>query len=200
MNGDKNIVWHTASITREDREALLKQKGVVLWFTGLSGSGKSTVANAVEKKLFEAGKLTYLLDGDNIRHGLNKDLGFTISDRIENIRRIAEVSKLFTDAGIITLTAFISPLREDRDKVRQLLKDRFIEIFVDCSLDVCEGRDPKGLYKKARTGEIKSFTGIDSPYERPENPEITIKTGTQSVDVCAGEIVEYLIDNGFITG
>ncbi|HWI54244.1 MAG TPA: adenylyl-sulfate kinase [Desulfobacteria bacterium] len=198
MDGDKNIVWHKASIKREDRESLLKQKGVVLWFTGLSGSGKSTVANALEKKLYESGKLTYLLDGDNIRHGLNKDLGFSINDRIENIRRIAEVSKLFTDAGIITLTAFISPLREDRNSVRKLLEERFIEIFVDCSLDVCEGRDPKGLYKKARAGALKDFTGIDSPYEKPVTPEITVHTDTQSIDRCTGEIIKYLTVNGLI--
>ena len=197
-SGKKNIVWHTTSIRRENREALLKQKGVVLWFTGLSGSGKSTVANAVEKKLCEAGKLTYLLDGDNIRHGLNADLGFTVSHRIENMRRIAEVSKLFVDAGIITLTAFISPLRKDRNSVRQLLGGRFIEIFVDCSLNVCEYRDPKGLYKKARTGEIKDFTGIDSPYEKPVNPEITVHTDTGSAAECAGEIIKYLTANGFI--
>lgn len=198
MSSDNNIVWHSTSIKREDREALLKQKGAVLWFTGLSGSGKSTVANAVEKKLNEAGKLTYLLDGDNIRHGLNKDLGFSINDRIENIRRIAEASKLFVDAGIITLTAFISPLCEDRNKVRELIGGRFIEIFVDCALDVCENRDPKGLYKKARAGELKNFTGIDSPYENPVNPEITVHTDTRSVEDCAGEIIKYLTDNRFI--
>ncbi|WP_176431515.1 adenylyl-sulfate kinase [Anaerovirgula multivorans] len=195
---DNNIVWHDTNIKKEDREALLKQKGVVLWFTGLSGSGKSTVANAVEKKLFEAGRATYLLDGDNIRHGLNKDLGFNTRDRIENIRRIAEVSKLFVDAGIITLSAFISPFIEDRNNVRGLLKDRYIEIFVDCSLNVCEGRDPKGLYKKARAREIKDFTGIDSPYEKPINPEIIVRTDIQRVDECASEIIKYLTVNGFI--
>ncbi|SNS98388.1 adenylylsulfate kinase [Anaerovirgula multivorans] len=198
MMSDNNIVWHDTNIKKEDREALLKQKGVVLWFTGLSGSGKSTVANAVEKKLFEAGRATYLLDGDNIRHGLNKDLGFNTRDRIENIRRIAEVSKLFVDAGIITLSAFISPFIEDRNNVRGLLKDRYIEIFVDCSLNVCEGRDPKGLYKKARAREIKDFTGIDSPYEKPINPEIIVRTDIQRVDECASEIIKYLTVNGFI--
>lgn len=198
MSSDNNIVWHNTSIKRDDRETLLKQKGVVLWFTGLSGSGKSTVANALEKRLFTNSKVTYLLDGDNIRHGLNKDLGFSIEDRIENIRRIAEVSKLFVDAGVITLTAFISPLREDRDNVRELLKDRFIEIYVDCSLDVCENRDPKGLYKKARSGEIKNFTGIDSPYEKPDHPEITLHTDSKSVEECAGEIIDYLTAHGFI--
>ncbi len=198
MNTGKNIVWHTTSIKREDREALLKQKGVVLWFTGLSGSGKSTVANALEKKLCEAGKLTYLLDGDNIRHGLNRDLGFSVSHRIENIRRITEVSKLFVDAGIITLTAFISPLRRDRNRVRQLLGSRFVEVFVDCSLEVCESRDPKGLYKRARTGEIKEFTGIDSPYEKPENPEIIVCTDIKSAGECAEEIISYLAANAFL--
>ncbi len=198
MGNNRNVVWHHTSVTREDREGLLQQKGVVLWFTGLSGSGKSTIANAVEKTLLQGGRPTYLLDGDNIRHGLNKDLGFTIGDRQENIRRIAEVSKLFVDAGIITLTAFISPLRQDRHDVRQLLGDRFIEIFMDCSLEVCESRDPKGLYKKARTGEIKNFTGIDSPYEKPINPEITVGTDKQSVEDCAGDIVKYLSQKGFI--
>lgn len=198
MGNNRNVVWHHTSVIREDREGLLKQKGVVLWFTGLSGSGKSTIANAVEKTLLQGGRPTYLLDGDNIRHGLNKDLGFTIGDRQENIRRIAEVSKLFVDAGIITLTAFISPLRQDRHDVRQLLGDRFIEIFMDCSLEVCESRDPKGLYKKARTGEIKNFTGIDSPYEKPINPEITVGTDKQSVEDCAGDIVKYLSQKGFI--
>ena len=200
MSNDKNIVWHDTNVRKEDREALLQQQGVVLWFTGLSGSGKSTVANAVEKKLNEAGRLTYLLDGDNIRHGLNKDLGFTLSDRIENIRRIAEVSKLFVDAGVLTLTAFISPLREERQNVRQLLGDRFIEVFVDCSLAVCESRDPKGLYKKARSGEIKNFTGIDSPYEKPLNPEIVVRTDLKVVDECADDIIAYLNAKGFIYG
>lgn len=198
MSNDKNIVWHATSVSQEDREALLKQKGVVLWFTGLSGSGKSTIANAVEKKLVEAGRHTYLLDGDNIRHGLNKDLGFTIEDRVENIRRIAEVCKLFVDAGTITLTAFISPLIEDRNNARNLLGDRFVEVFVDCSLEVCETRDPKGLYKKARVGEIKNFTGIDSPYEKPLNPEIAVRSDLQSPEECADEIIKYLIERNFI--
>ncbi|ABR49624.1 Adenylyl-sulfate kinase [Alkaliphilus metalliredigens QYMF] len=198
MSDNNNIVWHDTNIKREDREALLKQKGAVLWFTGLSGSGKSTVANAVEKKLYEASRATYLLDGDNIRHGLNKGLGFDTKDRIENIRRIAEVSKLFVDAGIITLTAFISPFIKERNDVRGLLGDRFIEIFVDCSLEACEGRDPKGLYQKARAGEIKNFTGIDSPYEKPVSPEIIVQTDIKSVDECANQILQYLNTNGFI--
>lgn len=189
---DKNIVWHNTHIGQQDREDLLQQKGVVLWFTGLSGSGKSTVANAVEKKLHQVKRLTYLLDGDNIRHGLNKDLGFSINDRIENIRRIAEVSKLFVDAGVITLTAFISPLCEERNNVRRLLGDRFIEVFVDCPLDICESRDPKGLYVKARNGEIPNFTGIDSPYEKPISPEIIVRTDVKTVDECADDLIEYL--------
>lgn len=195
---NENIVWHDTNIKKEDRERLLKQKGFVLWFTGLSGSGKSTVANAVEKKLFEMGKATYLLDGDNIRHGLNQDLGFSAKDRVENIRRIAEVSKLFMDAGVITLTAFISPFIADRNQVRELLKDRFVEIFVDCSLDVCMQRDPKGLYKKAQKGEIKDFTGIDSPYEKPAYPEITVHSDTQSIEECAVHIISCLISKGAV--
>lgn len=187
-----NVVWHHASVTKEDRERLLKQKGLLLWFTGLSGAGKSTIANALEKRLFEMGKLTYLLDGDNIRHGLNRDLGFSVEDRKENIRRIGEVGKLFVDAGIITLATFISPLKEDRQKVRELLKENFIEIFVDCSLEVCESRDPKNLYRKARRGEIKEFTGISSPYEKPENPEITISTDKQTIEECVDRIIRYL--------
>ncbi len=195
---NKNIVWHETNIKKEDREALLNQKGVVLWFTGLSGSGKSTIANAVEKKLVEAGRLTYLLDGDNIRYGLNNDLGFSLNDRKENIRRIAEVGKLFVDSGIITLAAFIAPIIEDRKNARNIIGDRFIEIFVDCSLDVCIGRDPKGLYKKAKVGEIKNFTGIDSPYEKPVNPEIVVHSDIQSMDECVEDVVKYLISRGFI--
>jgi len=195
---NKNIVWHETNIRKEDREALLIQKGVVLWFTGLSGSGKSTIANAVEKKLYDAGRLTYLLDGDNIRHGLNKDLGFSINDRTENIRRIAEVGKLFVGAGIITLAAFIAPIIEDRKNARNIIGDSFIEIFVDCSLDICMGRDPKGLYEKAKMGEIKNFTGIDSPYEKPVNPEIVVRSDIQSVDECVEDIVQYLISRELI--
>jgi len=188
-----NITWHEAEITQEAREKMLKQKGVVLWFTGLSGSGKSTLAHAVEKRLFKAGHLTYVLDGDNIRHGLNKNLGFSPEDREENIRRIGEVAKLFTEAGIIAMTAFISPYRADRDKARSLVDDgRFIEIFCQCSLDECEKRDPKGLYKKARAGEIKQFTGIDAPYEAPENPEVIIETDKYDLDECASRVLSYL--------
>jgi adenylylsulfate kinase len=187
-----NVVWHHTTITRKAREKLLKQKGVLVWFTGLSGSGKSTVANALEKKLYGMGKLTYLLDGDNIRHGLNSDLGFSLQDRKENIRRIGDVAKLFVDAGVIVLTSFVSPLKEDRNTVRNLLTDRFIEVFADCPLDVCEARDPKGLYKKARAGEIENFTGVDSPYEKPENPEIVLQTGSQSIEECVEVILQYL--------
>ena len=172
-----NIIWHQSEVNQAAREELLKQKGVVIWFTGLSGSGKSTIANQVANVLHQLGKLTYVLDGDNIRHGLNKNLGFSPEDREENIRRIGEVAKLFADAGIIATTAFISPYSKDRDKAREILENgRFIEVFVDCPLEVCESRDPKGLYEKARAGEIKEFTGIDAPYEVPENAEIVINT------------------------
>lgn len=172
---DNNLTWHASSITKAQRAKLKKQKPRVLWFTGLSGSGKSTLANAVEKKLFEQGFHTYLLDGDNVRHGLNGDLGFDEASRVENIRRIGELCKLFMDAGMIVLCAFISPFEKDRKLVKDLLEeDEYIEIFVDTSLEVCEKRDPKGLYKKARQGEIKNFTGIDSPYERPKNPHVHI--------------------------
>jgi adenylyl-sulfate kinase len=180
---------------------LLNQKPCVLWFTGLSASGKSTIANAVELELFKRGRKTYLLDGDNVRHGLNKDLGFTEIDRIENIRRIGEVSKLFVDAGLITLTAFISPFKSDRQIARSLVKyDEFIEVFVDTPLEVCEQRDPKGLYKKARDGAIKNFTGIDSPYERPENPEIHVKTNENTISECVDIVLHHLIKFGYVNG
>ncbi|MCV3496989.1 adenylyl-sulfate kinase [Campylobacter lari] len=171
----KNLTWYVSSITKTQRAKLKNQKPCVLWFSGLSGSGKSTLANAVEKKLFEQGFHTYLLDGDNVRHGLNKDLGFDEVSRVENIRRIGEVCKLFVDAGMIVLCAFISPFEKDRKLIKDLLdEDEYIEIFVDTPLEICEKRDPKGLYKKARNGEIKNFTGIDSPYEKPKNPHIHI--------------------------
>lgn len=187
-----NIVWQQTNVSRQDRENLLRQKGILIWFTGLSGSGKSTVATMLEKKLHDMGKLTYLLDGDNVRHGLNSDLGFSKEDRIENIRRIAELSKLFVDAGVITITTFISPFIKDREAVRELLKDDFIEVYVDCPIEVCEKRDPKGIYKKARKGEIKNFTGIDSPYEPPVNPEVTVKTHVDSLEECVSKIIDYL--------
>jgi len=188
-----NVVWHPHSITRTERETLLNQKGVVLWFTGLSGSGKSTIANEVAFQLHQQGNMTYLLDGDNIRHGLNKDLGFSPEDRTENIRRISEVSHLFMDAGIITMTAFISPYGKDRNFCRELVgKDRFVEIFCKASLETCEQRDPKGLYKKAREGIIKDFTGINAPYEVPEHPELVVDTDILSIEESAQKVITTL--------
>lgn len=196
---DENIVWHNQSITKEKRLTLLNQKPCILWFTGLSGSGKSTIANAVELELFKRGRKTYLLDGDNVRHGLNKDLGFSEQDRIENIRRIGEVAKLFVDSGLIVLTAFISPFKSDRQVARSLVKyDEFIEVFIDTPLEVCEQRDPKGLYKKARDGAIKNFTGISSPYEAPEEPQIHIKTDEHSIEECVDIVINYLIKFGYV--
>lgn len=194
-----NIHWHDGAITSEDRERLLGQKGAVLWFTGLSGSGKSTLANAVQERLYEMGHLTYVLDGDNIRHGLNKNLGFSPEDREENIRRIGEVSKLFADAGLIAMTAFISPYRADRDKARALVPEgRFIEIYVKVPLEVAEERDPKGLYKKARAGEIKEFTGIDAPYEEPLKPELVIDTSELNLEESVDKVIDYLQENDLI--
>jgi adenylylsulfate kinase len=194
-----NITWHDAHVSQEDREKLLNQKGAVLWFTGLSGSGKSTLANAVALKLQNGGHLTYVLDGDNIRHGLNKNLGFSPEDREENIRRIGEVGKLFADAGVIAMTAFISPYKADRTTARKLLPEgRFIEVYCACDLSVCEKRDPKGLYKKARAGEIKQFTGIDAPYEAPEKPEIFVDTGKNSLEVCIEKVLQFLKEKGMI--
>ncbi len=195
-----HVTWHEESITKQDREKLLKQKGVVIWFTGLPSSGKSTLANAVEKKLFEHGHLSLVLDGDNIRHGLNKNLGFSPEDREENIRRIGEVAKLFADAGLIAMTSFISPYRKDRDKARDLMKDgEFIEVFVKVPLEVAEQRDPKGLYKKARAGEIKEFTGISAPYEEPLNPEIVMDTSKLDVIQCRDIVINKLEEEGIIT-
>lgn len=188
-----NITWHHSSISREDREKLLNQKGVVIWFTGLSASGKSTIAHVVEEKLYDRGILTYVLDGDNIRHGLNKNLGFSPEDREENIRRIGEVGKLFADVGVIAMTAFISPYRADRDNARSLHEaGKFIEVFVDAPLNVLEDRDPKGLYKKARAGQIPEFTGISAPYEAPENPEIHLDTSKMNIEQCADAVIRYL--------
>ncbi len=196
----KNITWHHGLVTREEREARNGNKGVILWYTGLSGSGKSTIANAVEKKIFDGGYHTYVLDGDNIRFGLNSNLGFSPEDRTENIRRIGEVAKLFVDAGIIVATAFISPYREDRDRVRSIVEDGdMIEIFVKCDLDICEQRDAKGLYKKARAGEIKEFTGISAPYEEPTNPELVIDSGKHSVEECSQMVIDYLEKNGYLS-
>jgi len=194
-----NITWHGSEVTNKDREQLLSQKGVVIWFTGLSASGKSTLAIAVEKELFKANQLTYILDGDNIRHGLNKNLGFSPEDREENIRRIGEVSKLFADAGVITMTAFISPYRSDRRKARELLESgRFIEVYVKVPLEVAESRDPKGLYKKARAGEIKEFTGIDAPYEEPEKAELAIDTSEHNLEASRDIVLDYLKNQGII--
>jgi adenylylsulfate kinase len=195
----QNITWHHSIITKEEREQLLGQKGVTLWFTGLSQSGKSTLATEVEKRLYERGYITYILDGDNIRHGLNRNLGFSPEDREENIRRIGEVAHLFSKAGIINMTAFISPYRADRQKARSLAKEgEFIEIFCRCSLDACEDRDQKGLYKKARAGEIPEFTGISAPYEEPENPELIIETDKLTIEEGVSKIISYLQTNGII--
>jgi adenylylsulfate kinase len=194
-----NIVWHQGAVTREDREQLNGHKGCTVWLTGLSGSGKSTIAVDLEKRLCERGVRSYILAGDNIRHGLNKNLGFSPEDRTENIRRIGEVAKLFTDAAAVTVTAFISPYRADRDQVRALMKPGdFVEVHVDCPVDVCEQRDVKGLYKKARAGEIKEFTGISAPYEAPNSPELTIKTSEQSVEQSARQILACLEQRGII--
>ena len=196
---EENIVWHETTITKEERQEKKGHKSSILWFTGLSGSGKSTLANAVEKELHKRNVHTYVLDGDNVRHGLNKGLGFSEEDRKENIRRIGEVGKLFVDAGVITLTAFISPFRQDRENVRALVeKGEFIEIFVDAPLATCESRDPKGLYEKARAGVIPNFTGISSPYEQPENPELIINTGELTIEQSVQKIVQYLIVNGYV--
>ncbi|OEI73680.1 adenylyl-sulfate kinase [Bacillus subtilis] len=199
MTHNPNIIWHPAAISKSDRQSLNGHKSCVLWFTGLSGSGKSVLANAVDEKLYRKGIQSYVLDGDNIRHGLNKDLGFQTGDRIENIRRIGEVAKLFVDSGQMILTAFISPFREDRDMVRALFpKGEFFEIYVKCPLHVCEQRDPKGLYKKARNGEIKHFTGIDSPYEAPISPDFIIESDQISISDGADLIINELQNRGII--
>ena len=198
-----NITWHEGHVERADREKLLKQKGATVWFTGLSGSGKSTVAFTVEHALIERGHLAYCLDGDNVRHGLNKNLGFSPEDREENIRRIGEVAKLFADTGILTFTSFISPYRADRDQARKIHEEAglpFIEIFVSASLEVCEKRDPKGLYEKARKGEIKEFTGISAPYEEPLKPEIVLDVNNQTPQEAAAEVINYLIEKGLLPG
>jgi adenylylsulfate kinase len=194
-----NITWHEHNVTTPDLEKLHGHKGATLWLTGLSGSGKSTVANSVAAMLHAKGVSTYVLDGDNIRHGLNKNLGFSAADREENIRRIGEVSKLFTSAAIVNLTAFISPYRADRDQARALQPESFVEIYCDPGLAVCEQRDPKGLYKKARAGQIKGFTGIDDPYEAPTNPELVLDTGALSIDQCALAVLDLLKKRGVIT-
>jgi len=199
MPKSKYIYWHEGRVTKEDREKLLKQKGVVIWLTGLPASGKSTIARELEWRLYNMGKLAYVLDGDNIRHGLNSDLGFSPEDRKENIRRIGEVAKLFADAGIITITSFISPYREDRERARKLLKEgEFIEVYLKCPLEVLIERDPKGLYKKALAGEIKEFTGISAPYEEPLNPEIVLETDKETVEESTEKIISYLKEHGII--
>ena len=195
----KNITWHDADITPELRE---KQNGhgtAVIWFTGLSGSGKSTLAHAVENELHALACRTYVLDGDNVRHGLNKNLGFSPEDRTENIRRIGEVAKLMTESGVIALTAFISPYKADRDEARAISADRFIEVYVKAALEVCEERDPKGLYKKARAGEIPEFTGISAPYEEPDKAEIVVDTGEQDLETCTKVVLDYLRERGVIS-
>ncbi|PYF06193.1 adenylyl-sulfate kinase [Ureibacillus chungkukjangi] len=194
-----NIVWHDASIGKTERREKNKHQSFILWFTGLSASGKSSIANALARELFERGNQTFVLDGDNIRHGLNKDLGFDEESRKENIRRIGEVSKLFVESGQIVLTAFISPYQEDRDVVRALVEEgEFIEVFVKCSVEECERRDPKGLYKKARNEEIKNFTGISAPYEAPVNPEIIVDSENFSIEECAQQLIEILVEKQYI--
>jgi adenylylsulfate kinase len=196
-----NVTWHDGEVSRDDRYDILRQTGATVWFTGLSGSGKSTIAVALERALFNKGKLSYRLDGDNVRLGINKNLGFSEEDRKENIRRIGEIAKLFGDAGTIALSSFISPYKADRDEVRALHEAanlRFVEVFVDCSLEEAEKRDPKGLYKKARAGEIKNFTGIDDPYEAPDNAEIHLRTDEMSLEEEVGIVIDYLVVNGII--
>lgn len=196
----ENTVWHHATVTRELREALNGHRGAVLWFTGLSSSGKSTIAHCVEERLHKMGCRTFVLDGDNVRHGLCGDLGFSKEDRSENIRRIKEMAKLFVEAGMITLTAFISPFRADRELVRSLIGDKsFIEIYCRCPLAVCEERDVKGHYRRAKLGEIKEFTGISSPYEEPEQPDLVLQTDVMSLEKCVNEVVRLLADRGVIS-
>lgn len=192
-----DVVWHHATVTRERRQQANKHKSVILWFTGLSGSGKSSLAHYVEEQLYQRGCKTYVLDGDNVRHGLCGDLGFSVDDRMENIRRIGEVAKLMMEAGVISLTAFISPFRAERQRARKLVPHgEFLEIYCNCSLDMCEQRDVKGLYKKARNGEVKDFTGISSPYEVPQRAELVVNTGTDSLEHCANEVLELLEKRG----
>jgi adenylylsulfate kinase len=194
-----HITWHASHVSRAERERLLGQRGVTVWLTGLSGSGKSTIAVGAERELVRRGRLAYVLDGDNIRHGLNKNLGFSPADRTENIRRIGEVAKLFTDAGVIAMTSFISPYRSDRDGVRALLAPGdFVEVHVAATIETCESRDVKGLYQKARRGEIPEFTGISAPYEAPERPELVLDTNLQSVEESVAGLVAYLEKNGYL--
>ncbi|AQM40887.1 MULTISPECIES: adenylyl-sulfate kinase [Staphylococcus] len=199
MGESKNITWHASEVTKDERLQRNQHKSAVIWFTGLSGSGKSTISVELEKALFNHQIHTYRLDGDNVRHGLNRNLGFSPEDRKENIRRIGEVSKLMVDAGLITVTAFISPYKSDREAVRQLLDtDDFIEVYTQCSLSECENRDPKGLYKKVRNGEIAEFTGVNAPYEAPTQPEIVLDTETLSVEASVSKIMDYLQQHQYI--
>jgi len=193
-----NVVWHDAEVSTAMRETLNGHRGAVLWFTGLSGAGKSTLANAVEVRLHQMKAKTFVIDGDNVRHGLCADLSFSDEDRVENIRRVGEVAGLFVQAGVLTLTAFISPFRADRAKARSIVGDNFIEVYCNTALEVCESRDVKGLYKKARAGEIADFTGISSPYEAPESPEICVDTGSNDLSACVDQVIAYLSDKGVI--
>lgn len=199
MHLNQDVYWHEQQVKKLDRQRLHGHKSFIIWFTGLSGSGKSTIANALEKYLHKQGISTYLLDGDNVRHGLNKDLSFQKEDRVENIRRVGEVAKLFVDSGIIVLAAFVSPYQEDRNLVRKLVDpDEFIEVYIDCFIETCEERDPKGLYKKARSGEIKHFTGISDPYEPPVNPELVINSNDLTVEECVEQLYRYLLNNSYL--
>lgn len=193
ISASDNVVWHHATVTRARREAQNGHRGAILWFTGLSGAGKSTLAHEVEERLHQMGCRTFVLDGDNVRHGLCGDLGFSADDRMENIRRIGEVAKLFMEAGVIVLTAFISPFREDRNKVRAMVQaNEFIEIYCQCPIEICEQRDVKGMYKMARAGKISDFTGISSPYEAPEKPELSVNTSSQSLEMCVQQVIDTL--------
>ena len=199
QNKSSNVVWHHATVTRVRREAQNGHGSVILWFTGLSGAGKSTLAHAVEEHLYQAGCRTFVFDGDNVRHGLCSDLGFSANDRVENIRRVGEMAKLFLEAGVISLTAFISPFRADRERVRSLVPHGdFLEIYCRCPLAVCEERDVKGLYKRARAGEIKDFTGISSPYEEPEGPDLVVDTGALSLEQSVDQVVDMLKKRGIV--
>jgi len=199
MNKSTNVVWHQATVTRQRRELANGHRSAILWFTGLSGAGKSTLAHAVEERLHQLNMNTFVFDGDNVRHGLCADLGFSSQDRVENIRRIGEMSKLFIESGVIALTAFISPFRADRDRVRALVKEGdFIEVYCHASVAECESRDVKGLYAKARAGEISDFTGISSPYEAPEKPELIVDTGSQVLETCVDQVMAYLVEHGVV--
>ena len=199
MSASKNVIWHEHLVSRIERNVLNKHRSKVIWFTGLSASGKSTIAHHLEKELYDRGVRTYVLDGDNVRHGLNSDLGFTREDRAENLRRIAETCRLFVDAGVMVLSAFISPFKADREKIAEIIgRNDFIEVHVDCPVEICENRDPKGLYKKARAGEIKGYTGVDSPYEAPESPDVKLPTNELDVESCVREVLELLDDKKLI--